>query len=65
MKIKSHYFHTVGSPQPFPRASVRFVPFDGFSLLDKFEWIMNESKTNFELYIMIAFRRLFSMPNHV
>lgn len=27
------------------------VPFDIFSLVRNFEWIMNESKTNFELYI--------------
>jgi len=39
---------TVGSPRG-SRGPVPPVPFDNYSLADKFEWIMNESKTIFEL----------------
>ena len=47
--------HTVGSPQSVLQAGMISVPFDTFSLSNKFEWIMNESKTNFELYIKMAY----------
>ena len=30
------------------------VPFDTYSLAFKFEWIVNESETNFELYIKLV-----------
>ena len=46
---------SVGSPRMAPRAGTFAVPFDSYSLSNKFEWIMNESETNFELYIKPVF----------
>ena len=44
-------FSQLSAPLGMLLGPAGLVPFDTYSLAFKFEWIVNESETNFELYI--------------
>ena len=49
-------FNQLSAPLGMLLGPAGLVPFDTYSLAFKFEWIMNESETNFELYIKPFFQ---------